>query len=247
MIPKIIHYCWFGDDPFPEDAIKCINSWKKFCPDYEIIRWDESNYDVAKNVYMKEAYEAKKWGFVPDYARLDIVYNYGGIYMDTDVELLKPLDDLLDCNAYMGIERPGIVALGLGFGAEKGNPLILELLEEYKDKRFIINGKVDLTPAPKYQKPLFDKYGISENKMYEIKDGCFVYPLEYFCPFDLETGRLHITENTYSIHRYAASWANKGSVIRGKIYRFLNRHFGKKTADWVKMIKHKMCSLFYSE
>ena len=139
MIPKIIHYCWFGGESLPESAIKCINSWKKFCPDYEIIRWDESNYDVTKNVYMKEAYEAKKWGFVPDYARLDIVYNYGGIYMDTDVELLKPLDDLLGCNAYMGVEKPGIVALGLGFGAEKGNSVIGDLLEEYNDKRFINN------------------------------------------------------------------------------------------------------------
>lgn len=247
MIPKIIHYCWFGDEPMPGHAIKCIESWKKFCPEYEIIRWDESNYDINKNPYMKEAYEAKKWGFVPDYARLDIIYHYGGIYMDTDVELLKPLDGLLSHRAFMGAERPGIVALGLGFGAEKGHSVIGDLLEEYRGKRFIVNGKPDMTAAPKYQKPFFDKYEIFENKLYEIKDGCVIYPLEYFCPIDMESGRLHVTENTYSIHRFAASWESKGSIIRGKIYRFINRHFGKKTADWVKMLKHKICSVLDSE
>jgi hypothetical protein len=193
---------------------------------------------------MKEAYEAKKWGFVPDYARLDIIYQHGGIYMDTDVELVKSMDDLLDCKAYMGVEKPGIVALGLGFGAEKGNSVILDLLEEYKNRRFIIDGQPDLTPAPALQKPFFDRYGICENKLYEIVNGCFIYPSEYFCPIDMETGRLNLTANTYSIHRYAASWESKGSIIRGKIYRFINRHFGKKTADCVKRIKIKICSVF---
>lgn len=244
MIPKIIHYCWFGGKPVTRLEKKCIESWKRFCPDYEIIRWDESNYDVAKNLYMKEAYDAKKWGFVPDYARLDVVYRYGGIYMDTDVELLKPLDDLLSCNAFMGVEKAGIVALGLGFGAEKGNPIIFDLLEEYKNRRFIVDGKPDLTASPKLQAPFFKNHGVCENKLYEIDEGCFIYPTEYFCPFDLETGRLNITENTYSIHKYMASWESKGSIIRGKIYRFINRHFGKKTADRVKMIKKKVCSLF---
>ena len=244
MIPKIIHYCWFGGKPLTPLAKRCIESWKKFCPDYEIIRWDESNYDVTKNIYMKEAYDAQKWGFVPDYARLDIVYHYGGIYMDTDVELVKPLDDLLNHRAFMGVEKPGIVALGLGFGADKGNSVIFDLLNGYENRRFIVDGKLDLTAAPKYQKPFFEKYGIVENKLYEIKEGCFVYPVEYFCPIDMETGRLHITENTYSIHRYAASWESKGSIIRGKIYRFINRHFGKKAAERAKKIKKKVCSLF---
>ena len=103
MIPKKIHYCWFGGNPLPELAIRCIESWKKYCPDYEIIRWDESNYDVTKNKYMYQAYENKRWGFVPDYARLDIIYNYGGIYLDTDVELLNSLDDLLDQKCFLGI------------------------------------------------------------------------------------------------------------------------------------------------
>lgn len=244
MIPKVIHYCWFGGGPLTRAAQKCIESWKKFCPDYEIIRWDESNYDVTKNLYMKEAYDVKKWGFVPDYARLDIIYHYGGIYMDTDVELVKPLDELLTRKAYMGFEKPGIVALGLGFGAEKGNSIIGDLLKEYEDRRFIINGKQDLTPAPMHQDPYFKRYGVTENVQYEIKEGCFIYPKDYFCPMDVETGRINITENTYSIHNFAASWETKGSIIGGKIYRFINRHFGKKTADCVKKIKKKIWSLF---
>ena len=118
MIPKKIHYCWIGGNPLPELAIKCIESWKKYCPDYEIIEWNEKNYDFRKNQFMREAYDEKKWGFVPDYARLDIIYEHGGIYLDTDVEIIKPLDSLLKEQGFAGMEQPGIVALGLGFGAE---------------------------------------------------------------------------------------------------------------------------------
>ena len=120
MIPKIIHYCWFGGTEIPEADQKCMASWRKYCPDYTIMRWDESNYDYTKNQYMREAYEAKKWGFVPDFARLDIVYTYGGIYLDTDVEIIRNIDDLLVNSAYMGFESGGAaVNPGLGFGAEK--------------------------------------------------------------------------------------------------------------------------------
>ena len=106
MIPKIIHYCWFGGAELPEKDRKCIESWKKFCPDYQIIEWNENNYDVTKNTYMYQAYQAKKWGFVPDYARLDIIYQHGGIYLDTDVELVKNLDSLLENDAFMGFVSP---------------------------------------------------------------------------------------------------------------------------------------------
>ncbi len=116
MIPKVIHYFWFGEQPLSELAIKCIESWKKFCPDYEIKLWNESNYDVSKNQYMLQTYQAKKYGFTVDFARLDVIYNYGGIYLDTDVELLKPLDEILNDKCFMGFESNKTVALGLGFG-----------------------------------------------------------------------------------------------------------------------------------
>ena len=143
MIPKVIHYCWFGGNPLPEEAKRCIESWKKYCPDYKIIEWNENNYDVNSNEYMKAAYKEKKWAFVSDYARIDVVYKYGGIYMDTDVELVKELDSFLNDRMYCGWEMrdplldklgrsyENSVAFGLGFGAEKGHPALKKILDLY--------------------------------------------------------------------------------------------------------------------
>ena len=131
LIPKVIHYCWFGGKPIPSEFQHYIDSWQRMCPDYEIRRWDESNYDVTKNAYMKAAYEAKKWGFVPDYARLDIVYEHGGIYLDTDVELVKNLDELRYNHAFMGMDMSTQVSLGLGFGAAPHHPMLKTLRDAY--------------------------------------------------------------------------------------------------------------------
>ena len=207
-IPKKIHYCWFGGNPLPELAIKCIESWKKYCPDYEIIEWNESNYDVTKNLYMKQAYEEKKWGFVPDYARLDIIYNHGGIYLDTDVEILRPLDKLLENSAFVGCENDRWVALGLGFGAEKGNPIIYEMLKQYDILSFFDDsGELNLTPAPVYQTALLkEQYGFKETKeIQKISDFMNIYPVEYFGSKDAYSGKINITNNTYSIHHYDGS------------------------------------------
>lgn len=207
MIPKKIHYCWFGGNPIPEKDKKCIESWRKYCPDYEIIEWNESNYDVNKNKYMSQAYEAKKWGFVPDYARLDIIYNEGGIYLDTDVEIIKPLDELLFDKGFAGFEGIEFISLGLGFGAEKGNPIIKKLLESYDDLLFINeNGMLNLTPSPTYSTEAMKKTGFMLNGIKQTIDGFTVYPKEYFCPRDYYTGKLSKTQNTYTIHWYNASW-----------------------------------------
>ena len=150
-IPKIIHYCWFGGAPIPEKDKACIESWRKFCPDYEIIEWNESNYDITKNRYMKEAYDVKKWGFVPDYARLDIIYTQGGIYLDTDVEIIRNMDPLLEDEAFMGFEDGKFVALGLGFGAAKGNPHIKAMRDVYEGVSFIKpDGSFNTLPSPHY-------------------------------------------------------------------------------------------------
>ncbi len=206
-IPKSIHYCWFGGAPLPQDVIDCINSWKRYCPDYEIIQWNESNYDIHKNKYMSDAYENKKWGFVPDFARLDIVYKYGGIYMDTDVEIIRPIDELLSCHAFAGLEREGIVAFGLGFGAEKGNPLIKEMLDDYDKLNFYNeDGTLNLTPSPIFQTNILKAHGLNERNENQIVDGMHIFATEYFCPIEFSTNIMRKTKNTYSIHHFTASW-----------------------------------------
>lgn len=206
-IPKKIHYCWFGGNLFPPNVIKCINSWKKYCPDYEIIQWDESNYNVDKNQYMHEAYKNEKWGFVPDYARLDIIYEHGGIYMDTDVELIRPIDDLLQYEAFAGLESAGIVAFGLGFGAEKGNHLIKEMLEVYDKILFYHeDGTLNLTPSPIFQTNILKKHGLKDVNENQVVEKMHIFATEYFCPIEFSTNILQKTKNTYSIHHFTASW-----------------------------------------
>lgn len=148
MIPKKIHYCWFGGNLKPEIIEKCISSWRKFCPDWDIVEWNESNYDVTVHPYTREAYEEKKWAFVSDVARLEIVLREGGIYMDTDVELLTSLDNITDCDAFYAFETNLNVASGLGFGAIAGHPSLSAMLSHYDSKHFIVNGKPDLSPCP---------------------------------------------------------------------------------------------------
>lgn len=208
IIPKIIHYCWFGHTPLPSDAIKCIKSWKKYCPDYEIKQWDERNFDVSSNPYAYEAYQAKRWAFVSDYARLKIIFDQGGIYLDTDVELLRPLDDLLCQGGFMGFQDDHLVASGLGFGAPKGHPVIKALLQDYDNLSFIRpDGSMDTTPCPDRNTETLLRLGLMENTgiMQNIQ-GIIIYPPEYFCPMNYYTGLMNKTSNTYSIHHYASSW-----------------------------------------
>ena len=208
MIHKIIHYCWFGGTPLPKLAQKCINSWKKCCPDYEIIEWNESNFDLNCCDYVKEAFQAKKWAFISDYARLKIVYEEGGIYLDTDVELIKNLDPFLNDRCFLGEETSGYINTGLGFGAEKNNEIIEEMLKIYEKKHFkLANGNYDMTPCPKTNTEPLIKYGyIFTGKEIWKRENVVVYPPEYFCPINYMTGEKNITINTYSIHLYNASW-----------------------------------------
>lgn len=208
MIPKVIHYCWFGRGPLPDLAKTCIASWKKYCPDYEIREWNEDNFDIACCDFAKEAYQEKRWAFVSDYARLKVVFQYGGIYLDTDVELVRSLDPLLEHKCYLATESSGFVNTGLGFGAEKGSRILQELLEEYEKQHFRLpDGTLDVEPCPqKNTFPLY-KYGyrFSAKEIWKTDD-VTVYPPEYFCPLDYETRSFHRTENTYSIHHYSALW-----------------------------------------
>ena len=206
-IPKTIHYCWFGNNPIPDSFTANIETWKKYCPDYEIVRWDERNYDYKKNKYMYDAYEHKKWGFVPDFARLDIIYRYGGVYLDTDVELVRNINDLLCDDAFCGFESRHYIANGLGFGAVAGFSMIKEQLSLYDTLTFTKkDNSLNLKPAPQYQTELLCGFGLQTNNTLQKIQGMKIYPNDVLSPLDAVTGILKMTENTYSIHHYAASW-----------------------------------------
>ena len=209
-IPKVIHYCWFGGADLPDDVVKCIESWKKFCPEYEIIRWDESNYDYHQYQFTKEAYEAQKWAFVSDVARLDIVYKHGGIYLDTDVELLTSLDRFLNNAAFMGFERGRNVATGLGFGAEKGNPVIKANLDAYNNLCFAANnGSIVAIICPTITTSVLEKIGLKRKDEFQKLEGIVIYPSSVFCPMLHSDGTAEVKEGTVSIHHYAATWTTE--------------------------------------
>lgn len=209
MIPKIIHYCWFGRNPKPKLAKKCFKSWKKYCPNYKIIEWNEDNYDISSApLYVQQAYAEKKWAFVTDYVRLQVVYENGGIYLDTDVELRRNLDELLQNKAYFGLENNEYINTGLGFGSEKGTEILLKLMMEYKDIPFVKeDGSYDTKPCPERNTEIFLSLGLKQDgSMQKLEDGILILPSEYLCPKDWWTGAMEFTDRTYSIHHYGESW-----------------------------------------
>ena len=209
MIPKIIHYCWFGHNPKPKLSSKCIKSWRKKCPNYQIIEWNEDNFSIAScPLYVQQAFELEKWAFVTDYVRLKVVYEHGGIYLDTDVELIKNIDHLLDNNAYFGFEDGVHIATGLGFGAERRSSILKELMDDYNDIPFILdNGECDYTPCPVRNTKVFLKHGlIQNNQLQYLDDKTTIFPSDYLCPLSYEDLKKHITKNTVSIHWFNASW-----------------------------------------
>ena len=243
MIPKIIHYCWFGRNPLPESAQKCIASWKKYLPDYEIKEWNEDNFDVNIIPYTKEAYEAKKYAFVSDYARFWILYKYGGLYFDMDVEVIKPLDDIIERGPFMGIEVAAKeggypkVAPGLGLGVNPSLGLFKELLEEYATLRFINeDGTQNQKTIVAYNTEVLLKHGMKPTNELQEVDGVWIYPAEYFNPLDSLTGKLKLTENTRSIHWYMNSWSDS-SPFRQWLSRMSHRIFGMWLHNVIAFIK----------
>ena len=206
-IPKTLHYCWFGGKPKPPSVRRCLASWRRFCPDYEIIEWNEQRFDVNAALYTRQAYAAGRWAFVTDYARLKIVYEQGGIYLDTDVELLRPLDELLQYDAFFGFQQNGEVATGLGFGACKGHPALRALLEDYEGVPFLAaDGTPNAMPCPTRNTKVLERLGVRADGKRQSVGGMEFFPPEYFCPIDYRTRRCTLTPNTYSIHHYDASW-----------------------------------------
>lgn len=209
MIPKKIHYCWFGRNPKPKLAEKCIKSWQKYCPDYEIIEWNEDNFDLsAAPLYVQQAYEMRRWAFVTDYVRLQVVYENGGIYLDTDVELKKKLDPLLKYDAYFGFEDGKHINTGIGFGAVQGHLIVKEMMEDYRDIPFVLaDGTVNLETCPARNTKIFLRHGLVQEDVKQILDNnTLVLPSIYFCPIDYLTGKRKISKETYSIHWFGESW-----------------------------------------
>ncbi len=204
-IPKVIHYCWFGKKTIPDKYKVWMKSWKQYCPNYEIIEWNEDNYDVMKNQYMAQAYNEKKWGFVPDYARLDIIYQHGGIYLDTDVQLVKNLDELLYQEAFCGFQDEYNIALGLGFGSVRGNIVIKQLLKRYNDLLFDSGNMIS---SPVFQTNSLIELGLIPNGKYQKLRNITVYPKVCFSPMNHYNREIKMNSKTFSIHHFDGSWVN---------------------------------------
>ena len=238
MIPKIIHYCWFGGKPKPKETLEYIETWRKFFPDYEIKEWNESNFDYKAYRYTHEAYLVKKFAYVSDVCRLKALYDYGGIYFDTDVEVIRPVDDILERGDFLGVEsdRNGEITVnpGLGFAASKGSEAIWELLNLYRTFHFLnADGTHCLKNIVEITTEYLSARGLENTGEIQQCCGFTIYPKDSFCPIDYDTRELKITENTRTIHHYAESWVPRSTRFKNA----LSRLFGKRFMSCLVRIK----------
>lgn len=250
MIPKIIHYCWFGGGKLPDQEQAYIEGWKKKCPDFEIMEWNETNYDIHKCRYMEEAASVGKWSFVSDYARLDVLYQYGGIYLDTDVEVLKDLAPLCKHEGFIGFESRERVNDGQGFGAEKGNALIKEMMGEYDQLSFFSeDGSYNQIESPQYRTKVLKAHGLIMNEQEQEIEGVHIYPTDYFCPKNFTTGKIKVTDHTYCIHHFKGSWhtvkERKIIAFTQKICRVLGEKNGNAFCKWMFEFKDDVKEKFF--
>ena len=225
MIPKVIHYCWFGGNPLSELAEKCIESWKKYCPDYEIKEWNEKNFDINCCAYVREAYDAGKWAFVSDVARLYALVNEGGIYMDTDVEVIRPLDSLIQYHAVSGFETDTAIPTGL-MACEKDNSMFKELLDEYETIHFkLSDGTLDTKTNVVRITNACLKYGIVLNNTKQTINTFTLLPKDYLCPKDHVTGAVHLTDNTLTIHHFNGSWLTDKEKYQAELTKKICKRF----------------------
>lgn len=231
MIPKKIHYCWFGEKEKPEKAKRCIESWKKYCPDYEITEWNENNFDTNQNGYTRMCIKEKKYAFLSDYARLVIVEEHGGIYFDTDVEVIRNIDELLENEAFFGFENDEYISTGLGFGAVAHHEAIRLMIQEYDN---LLDGTKGTITCPALNTKALSTVGLVKNGQKQNVMGAEIYPVEYLNPYDDTIGKLTKTKNTYSIHWYSKSWLDKKTILRSKITQPFHRIFGVNCFEWLK-------------
>lgn len=228
MIPKFIHYCWFGNTPLPDEVKYYIDTWKKHCPDYKIIQWNEKNFDINCCTYVKEAYTKKKWAFVADYARLYALVNYGGIYLDTDVEVLKNLDSLLKYEAFCGFESDTKLCTAV-LGCRPHFSIYDDLMKLYQNKYFILdNGMLNEEPNVIPFTQIYCKKGLilngKEQAIFRLK----VFPSDYFSPKSYVTGNINLTSNTLTIHHFSESWKTKSEKKIHNRETILIRKYGIK-------------------
>ena len=226
MIPKIIHYCWFGRNPLPKLAVKCIESWKKNLPDYEIKEWNEDNFDLDMFPYVREAYDNRKFAFVSDVARLYALYTEGGIYMDTDVEVLGTLDPFLNHNAFSGFEDDENIPTGL-MASEKRGQWAKDNLDYYQNRHFVLaDGSFDLTTNVTTITRYMLKRGLKQNNTLQNFPGLITfYPKDYFCPKSHQDGKIYLTKNSVTIHHFAGSWLTPKQKNKKKLQRLLGPYF----------------------
>lgn len=204
-IPKMIHYCWFGGNPLPELVQNCIKSWKRYCPDYEIIEWNEGNFDIHSNRFVEQAYQVKKWAFVADYVRLYALVQYGGVYVDSDVEILQPIDHFLENEAFNGFETKDSPVTAV-MGCTKGHPLFVDFLDYYKDRPFVMNGTYDMTPNTKIITDMMRERGIRLNGKQQTVCNCVFYPEIVFCPNNIRRIFYCYSKKSYTVHHILGSW-----------------------------------------
>lgn len=238
-IEKVIHYCWFGRKPKNAKVENCIASWKRICPDYKIVEWNEDNFDVNMIPFTREAYKCGRWSFVSDYARLWIIYNYGGIYLDTDIEMVKATDRLLEEQCFFGFEITQNVKYrintGGGFGAVKHHPAVKRIMDYYADHHFLgEDGTEELIVCSETNTAALRDFGLKTDGSMQRLGDILILPVEYFAPINYYTREKNITENTVWIHHYAASWMTK----KEKVFAFLLKKLGRKKFMNLVKIKH---------
>lgn len=238
MIPKIIHYCWFGKQPLTENVKKCIYSWKKYCPEYKIIEWNEDNFDVNQNVYCQEAYSVKKWAFVSDFVRLKVLYEYGGIYLDTDVEIVKNMDNLLLHRFFAGLEAENIMSTAV-IGAEQNSKVIAEFLSLYDAIHFIQDDDIYdyTTNVQRLSACVKNKYcrELVKPPIVLFKDAV-IFDIDFFSVKNIYDGTIKISGNTYTIHHFAGSWFNQKMKIKTILRISIGKIFGTKIVKVIKKI-----------
>ncbi len=237
MINKTIYYCWFGKKDLPKSVKFCIKSWKEKCPDFKIIQINENNFKISEKCkFVQEAYMKEKWAFVSDYARVETIFLYGGIYLDTDVELICSLDKLIrDCRGYFGFEKKDIINSGLGFACEKGEPILKEIMMYYEKLKYDESNLTN-NASPAIITKILAENGIRLDNSYQIINGIKILPMDYLCPENMYTGKKKYTQNTVSVHHYSASWMSNKDRKKMKIIIMIKKILPSEFINFLRKV-----------